>query len=294
MLRPPHLIFAALMFPSGAWAACEAPATTLDLQQDLDASELAFSKLDLEAFTAATDSARAAIPCLNETLPRAVVAQIHRFEGLRAFADSDPEAASLAFAAARAIQPAYVFPETLVPVGNPVRDLYTALDVSTPETVATAKPASGHLAFDGRVSEQRSKHWPTLFQRFDDAGAPVDTAYLWAADALPAYEVFVAPVVAEPAPVEPTPVAHGTEPVVEPPKKKKVPVLAITAGGSAAAAAVFYGLAAQQRAKFLDEDTEQAKLDGLYGRNHAFVVVSGVAGAAALGTGLGAVFTGTF
>jgi hypothetical protein len=115
---------------SVAWAAdCERRLSTAELDGLLGDARRSLEKLDTELFVKTTDALDLAIPCLGEPLTRHLAAEIHRTKGIRAVSERDPEA-PLVFAAARTIEPAYKFPSTLIPEGNPVRLAYAEVDTS--------------------------------------------------------------------------------------------------------------------------------------------------------------------
>src|SRR5688572_7533525 len=90
---------------------CAERTDTTDLTTAISDAEASFSDLDIDSFKEATDRLRAVLPCLDDPLTRHLSAEVHRFLGIRAFGDRDPDA-ELYFAAARAIEPDYQFPTT--------------------------------------------------------------------------------------------------------------------------------------------------------------------------------------
>ncbi|TNE90902.1 MAG: hypothetical protein EP330_07005 [Deltaproteobacteria bacterium] len=265
-------LLAMLLLPGLAWAGCDETTTAGQLRDSLSDAERAFAELDIASFQAATDRMRAQLPCVREVVPDEVIATTHRFEGLRRFADNDAEGAALAFAASRSLDPAYVLPEALVPLGNPVRTLYEGIDTTEPAVTWAPPPLEGHLRFDGAKDAQRPAEWPTLFQRFDGDGVNVDTAYLWPEDALPAYEARL---------------------VLAPKTRRMLPWVAV-ASAATIGAVTTYGMAFSKRGTFLDPETPATELPGLQKQNHTLTLASGVLGGVALGAGAGAVVTGVF
>lgn len=255
---------------------CPAGTTTTDLTTAISDAEATFADLDIEAFKEATDRLRELLPCLEDPLTRHLSAEVHRFLGLRAFGDRDPDAA-LYFAAARSIEPDHVFPVSLIPEGNPVRTSYRAYDLAQGRTVTVPEPAGGSLQFDARTTQLRPAAWPTIFQRLDEQGAVVHTAYLMPSDPLPDYPVKQLRVVA---------IDDPSLPVRPPAPPARTPLLVGTLT-AAAATGVLYGLAGVSKATFLDSSTPDAELDGLRKRTNALVLTSAVTGAAAVGLGVG-------
>ena len=135
-------LLAALLLPT-ALAAC--PSSDASLQSTLDSAQLAFSMMDSSGFSTATAEAEAQAACLSDPVSPTVAARLHRVLGLQAFVAGDEPGARTAFAAARAIEPDYQFPDSMVPSDHPVRQLYgQSLNASAASTELAA-PAAGHL-----------------------------------------------------------------------------------------------------------------------------------------------------
>lgn len=162
---------------------------TVELTRALGTAEAYFSSLNVDGFKRATDEARALVPCLDEPVPRTLAAELHRFQGIRAFVDRDLAAAQRSFTSARSIEPDYSFPTYLVPEGNPLLAQYAAADPTDPATRKVGKPRKGRLQFDGEPSLDRPTERPTVAQHLDERGRVVSTAYLAPGDTLFAYEI---------------------------------------------------------------------------------------------------------
>lgn len=274
-----------LLFLQAAFAGC--PATTGDLVASVEAAEAAFGALDVAAFRAATNKVTAEANCLADSASRPVVARLHRIEGLRAFVDGDAARADQAFAAARAIEPAYVFPEALVPEGHPVRVRYTALTPQAGSTTALPSPTSGYLTLDARSSRDLPADRPTLLQVVGDDGAVRASAYLWPGDPPPVYAASAVATGAPPPPTDPVPPPTTT-------KARKGPnlPLAVAAGASLAVAGGTMGLAAGSHAAYYADDARPAELDGLRARTNGLYLTSVGTGVLGVGLGVGAVLAG--
>ena len=255
-----------------AQAAC--PADPAALAGSLQKAEMAFSALDADGTRAAMNEALGEAACLSAPIDAALAARLHRDHGLRAFIDGNEAEARLAFAAARAADSSYEFPEGLLPRNHPIRALYDAA-TTVPATSAPApKPASGHLDFDGASSQSRPSAWPTVAELIDPSGKDVKSAYLEPGDALFPYPVA-------------TTVAASTH-------KKHGPSLplAIVAGASLVAAGACYGEADVSYNAFWDPNTANGDLPGLQAKTNALFYGSVGSGILALGTGVGAVVIG--
>ena len=166
-----------LLSVCAAQAAC--PASAASLQSTLDSAQLSFSTMDGAAFKASTAEAESQAACLSDSVPAGVAARLHRALGLRAFVDSDEAGSRAAFAAARAIEADYEFPEALVPASHPVRQLYTQAAGAYASTSVVSTPKSGELQFDGTPGNRRPTERATLALLVESKGAVINSAYLW-------------------------------------------------------------------------------------------------------------------
>ena len=166
---------------------CQEERQVAQIIASLETAEAAFSELDVDGLKPATDRAAKDVPCVREVLSRSLAARYHRFVGLRAFVDREQAKAVSAFAAARTIEPDYVFPESFIPSGNPVMNSYQALDITVDEWAAFKEPTEGTIQLDGRLASQRSTRFPHLFQYLDASGAVTTTRYIFPEERLPSY-----------------------------------------------------------------------------------------------------------
>jgi len=261
---------------------CLAPSTPGQLKAALDDAEARYADLDLDGFLAATELIEPLVDCSSAPIGAALAARTHRLRGLRAFVDQDEERAKLAFAAARAAEPGYSFPESLLPTGNPALDLYGAVPLSIGASESAAAPTEGMLTFDGVRADKRPTAWPTVAQHVVDDTTRA-SAYLWPGEALFDY----------PAPeVQPDPVQSAGR--AAPEWGRAQTGLTAGAGVSALAGGAFYLLAARSSSAYNSEETDPDELDGLRGATNRRSTVAGVAGAVAVGLGGAAVLTWQF
>ena len=266
-------------------ADCEAPIPPSHLSSLLDEAERAFIDLDIDAFIARTDELRAAIPCLSAVPAPSLVARIHRTEGLRLFGERNV-ASVRAFAAARAIEPDYVFPPEVVPAGSPILADATAMDPSTGRSEELPAPAEGRLHIDGREGLQRPLAWPSLVQLVADDSTPIWSVYLPHDSQAPAYEVRP-PQLEAVVPALPDPLPPETAPVRSP---LRLPLL-VAAGGSALVSGVTYGAAWLTRARWANPETEDERLPTLRARTNTLAGTSVVTGLTAVSLGAMLAFT---
>lgn len=267
-------------------APCASPTSTTALLALVEEVQGAYGALDAAALATSADRLAASLECLREPVPRPVAAAVHRAVGLRAFADRDPEKATRAFAAARAIEPAYRFPDSLVPQGNPLWSTYEAIPVEAGKVTTVPSPPAGYHLFDGRPLSERPASWPVIYQQADAAGAVVATAYLWQDMPVPGVPAVAStPVASAPAAATPSPAPIPAEPTVD----RGGPRWGLLGGGVGAlvVAGALYGVAYASHEAYGDPATDPADKEGLRTRTNVLYVSS--IGLAAVGVGCGVV-----
>lgn len=262
-----------LLLVSAALAAC--PADPLVVSATLDRAEDAFAELDATRFRAEIDQALQDVDCLSSRADAALAARLHRARGLRAFIDGDEGAARAAFAAARAADPAYAFPDAFIPLNHPIRALYHDPGVAY-APVAVAEPAEGSLEFDGVRSMTRPGSWPSVVVWRDASGAVRQSAWLEPGEPLFAY------------PGTTGVSARGSTRSTGHPSR----TLAIAAGASTLMGGGLLGAAKLSADRFWDPATPDGELEGLRTRTNTLTYGAAGLGALALGAGVGAVVVG--
>lgn len=288
-----------LLLVAHVLAACPEPASAF--ASALDEAEAAWRMLDTVALRAANNRARAMIGCLAEPVRPSAAAQMHRIEGLRAYADKDMVRAAQAFAAARRVEPGADIIGDMVPEGHPLRALADGTGADAGATAPLDPPATGHVEIDGRASTARPLGTPALVLLVD-RGAVLAGAYTWPTDAVFPYAVAVP---------EPAPVAAASPPAPAPPAapraasrplasaaatKKRGPhgALLATALASAAAAGGCYAISVANWQVYYDDDTDISDLPYVRADVNGFQDAALVLGAVSLGTGIGAFVAGSW
>ncbi|MFZ5477531.1 MAG: hypothetical protein ACOZNI_12215 [Myxococcota bacterium] len=259
--------FATLIAPALA-AECEAGVSVGQLESQLLAAEVAYARLDLPAFRDAVATAGDGLKCLAEPVMPTTAARYHRVKGLAAFVARDHGEASRAFAAARMLEPAYRFPDTMVPPNNPLWEHYGLIAIDGGRFTKVPAPGTGRVTFDGLPTRMRSEDWPTIFQLQDGSGAVTDTRWLQPGQPIPRYPVGAEP----PAEERPSRGASGNTRAR----------LLVGAGAGAAMSGALFGMSALSRAEFDGGGSERW-------RDQASVLEW-----AAIGVGSAAVTTGVF
>lgn len=281
-----HFLFLTFLPAAMAAASCPAPTHAADLAAKVNSAEQAYATFEVETFASSLDEAALILPCVVDVVAPDVAAHYLRMSGLRYFIERDPTHADQAFAAARALEPGYVFPETLIPAGHSVRTHYTAVDLTLVQPIVIARPRTGQLLFDGAPATTGAAGTvrpglPAIVQVQDASGAVVETAYVLPTDPLPAYDAV--------------PLAVTSAGGVRRPLSPKVP-LAIGAGVAAVASGALYALSAGSRQEFdtYREDDSIQNLSSLKARtNGEFVGALGL-GMLAVAGGVGALLVGTW
>ncbi len=244
------------MFVRTAAADCTFQTLPDELSEAIGAAEEAYSTLDEERFRRATTEVDFVLPCLSDPVDSVLATRLHRLRGLGYFAAGDLQAATEALQSARVLDPDYVFPESILPVGFELRDRYEALPGTEGTLRRMPRPRRGALWLDGSESGQRPLDRAALFQQLDPAGQVLQTHYLSPTDPLPSY-----------------PGIH-----------KRQTNWLIASAGTAALASTLYGLSWVSRAQLntVDASWDADQLDRVQRRTNTLFWLSAVSGVVGL------------
>ena len=244
-------------------AGCPTQVAADALNASIDRALQKIADFDIDAFRTETDAVRGMMPCVSEPLSPKDAASLHRLFGLRAFGERNVES-SVAFAAARFLDPDFVFPEDVVPTGNPVLDDYNVIDLAARQTDEVPEPTVGQLSFDGQVSLERPLNWPTIVQIYDGESAIADSVYLLPGDRMPFYP------------------GSGTIDT----ERLRAPLLVFT-GATAVGAGVLYAVALANKAAYRNPDNlDYRQLDTQRASTNALVISAGVSGIVSVASGV--------
>ncbi len=253
----------AILASSPALAAdCPFATTVADANGLLDSAESSYGDLDVDGFDAALDELSLTLQCLDERMPTATAAKVHRLQALRSFIAGDDAQWPESLRAAKALEPAYSFPDSLLPTNHPLRTEYGRMSAKVSEGTAVPPSTQGTLAFDGVQTDVRPAH-ATFFQVLGADGV-ITNRYVWPSQPLPAYAGEDGSV-----PVTESPVTPPDDPIeLPPPPDTKPPVLestgiALAAVGSVGAG-VFYWRALHHKSL-----AEQPQPRGQFAIDHA-------------------------
>ncbi len=105
------------------------------------------------------------LECLGEVLEPRVVAEYYRLLGLRAFLGREPQQARSYFHYAWQILPDYQWPESLLPMGHPVRKYWNEAAKLPPDELEHVDVPKGMNMFvDGQQTELRPVGRPVIMQ----------------------------------------------------------------------------------------------------------------------------------
>ncbi len=239
-----------LALAATALAECTVPRTLAELDTSVGEAESSWGQ-SAEYFGEAIGGTRAVLGCVNQPLPPATAARLLRLRGLEAFLGRDTPTAAAAFNAARALDPQLDLPESMAPVGNPLRAVWdTHVEPGPAATLRDAR--RGSLYVDGAPAKTVPTERPFVFQWID--GVRVEGAIATAND-LPSYP-------------------RETHPAATP--------LMVASGVAAAAAVASYGLAWAARDEWENPDGAES-FESAYARTNTLSIVAAGAGIGAVG-----------
>lgn len=274
------LLVSALATP--AWAdPCAVPVSEFSAR--VDAAEQAYADFEVQAFSASMDEAALMLPCLNAVVTNGVAAHYLRMVGLQQYVGHDTVKAEALFGAARSLDAAYQFPDSLIPTGHAIRTHYGAVDVSILPWTPIGAPRTGSVMFNGvpvSATAPERPGWPAIVQVVDKDSLVTATALVYPTQSLPPYDALPLPVSA----------VAGVE---RHPMNPKIPV-GIATGLAAIASGTLYGLASGSAADFHTyraDDTVDA-LTARQKKTNGLVYASVATGVLAVAGGVGVVLVG--
>jgi len=291
-----HLL---LLHAPTAHAAC--PATAADLATAVNASESAFSAMNIQTFGQARGEAIEMVDCLEEQLPPANVASLHRMQAFASFVAQDDSNTLARFRSALALQPGYRLPSSIAPEGSPLQILYQQAHQAEPSASLPVRPPNGtSLYVDGQLATAAPTERPFLLQVFASDGSVSWTGYLQPGDSLPESAVAATP----PEPIPPQ--LESEPPIIAPTQaqpESQFPVGRTVAVGTSIATTAALGVLALRSynswQNILDECTTKeggcstGTLDNMEAERLQAVGLSigaGVTGALSLGLGVSLAF----
>jgi hypothetical protein len=259
------------LFVGRAQADCIEAVSSNEFAQQVSLGDAAFAEMDGDAFNAALFWVSEALPCLSDGLSAGQVTSLHRLQALSAFSARDPSMTTLFLQSVLSTAPNYELPDSIAPDGHPLRlhfDVAHGMPKVPPRPVPT--PRKGWIQVDGQSALAVPQERPFVFQYFDENGIPEHSALLMPGMEIPRY-----------------PRSMGEDLPV------KLP-LVVLSGVSALSSGVLYLMSSRAEASFWDPETKDSELESLQRQANGLSWASLFVGTAAAGTGIAAVWTGSY
>ena len=235
----------------------------------MGAAESVIAEQDARKLKGRMSAVKSEVGCLGEVAPPLLAARYHRLRAVQTdplgVTDDNPALLG-ALRTAKALDPEYAFPAELLPADHSVRLAYDTVAADELVTERVRAPRAGSLAFDGTEGLDRPANGATLFQRLDEEGAVVETAWVSRGEPLPTYEV--------------KPVLRNS-------------LLATTVGLALGAGGLYAGALIGEK-RVLDEDQSRSldELESMRRRTNAMFISSIGIALVAGGAGVGAAMVG--
>ena len=149
-----------LLLAQAALADCDEDA----LRQVLDTGESAFVARDKDGVRAASTDVTGLVECQSAPIAPATAARVHGLLGMNAWLDQDEDTAALYFAAARAADLDYLFPQTAVPETHPMRKAFDESSGAFALTTPLQPVETWTWFVDGRASTDLYSQRPVVLQ----------------------------------------------------------------------------------------------------------------------------------
>jgi hypothetical protein len=291
----PRFLFAALLLPAPAWAAC--PASVADLRTATAEALRAWVDLDLEAFPTHYAAVVEAEGCVTAPLSSVEAADLHLVHALDAWGRRDEAATRAALVGLHETDRAYPLSEGIAPQGSGLRALWDAVQTATVTTTPLPAHAAGTWRVDGRARSDVAADGASTYVQRLDGDALAGSWYLASGAADPRYAELVAAVPKSAgtearATVPRDPAPERKIPAGPPPERPISRPLAIGAGAATVGSVALLGVAASARSRFLDEASPTNPMESTYQLNQAAGYGGYALGVAAIGLGAGAVVAG--
>ena len=254
-----------------ASANCDEFVSPSDLAHQVSLGDAAYTEMDPTALGQSMLWLYESLPCLSDGLKPGQVTSLHRLQALSAFLAEDHGLTTLYFRSVLASAPDYELPDYLAPEGNLLR-LHFEVAQSMPPVPAREIPAPrrGMILVDGQPVLAVPQDRPYLFQYFDENSDIRHTTLLMPNEELPRY---------------PSDARRGG--------RVRLP-LAILSGTAALGSGTLVWMANRAEADFWDSGTAVAELEALQRRANGLSWASLAVGTVAVGTGVAALWTGSF
>ena len=261
-----------ILFVGQAHAQCEQSVTADEFGQQISKGTAAFSNLESEGVRASLSWLSRNLPCVNQPLHESQVLAFHRLRAFDYFLSKDPGQTTLYLRSVLATSPNYDLVDDWAPDGSLLRRYFEVAQSWPVVPYRTIpKPTDGTIYIDGEKSHQVPQDRPYLFQYFPNTqGDP--------------FSGIVEPGIAAPSDYPSTRGSIGNI---------RMPLL-VASGVSALTSGTLYFLAVRAENQFWDSATLPEELVALQRRANGLSWASFAMGTVAVGTGVGALWTGAF
>ncbi|MAY81731.1 MAG: hypothetical protein CL930_13245 [Deltaproteobacteria bacterium] len=287
------LVWALLGSTAMARQGCPDVRSTAYLAQQISLADVAFSKMDEEAFRKARWASQRGVACLGEPVQPGQAAAYYRMEALGSFLDGNHAQTVGFFKSMLQVAPNYMLPEGLAPNGHPLRVNFEVAQGTVPMVGdPVARPMEGVIRIDGKVALELPKDRPYVFQHLDGEGRVQISAVVGIGVEPPRYTMGRGMQTAGQ-------VRRNTSATVSRAKRSgpaisvNVPLASIAAV-TAAVSGVTYAVAASNETRFWDPTTADSELKSLRDRTNTLVWVSAGAATVSVTTGVAAFVVGEF
>lgn len=261
----PLVVVSVAIFAPTAHARCATPSALAAVEDLLAAGDRHFDELEDVELRKDLDDAAAAISCLEETLPPATAAHLHRLTALWHDLQGDRASRDAAFTAAGRADPEYRFPPRVLAPDNPTARAYVATIGAAVPAEPVPEPAPGvSLLWDGATAEGRPAGLPVVLQVVEGEGQIDFSGLLSPLAPLPDYPRPAAVAVVD-TPPDPDPVPNG--------RRGKIIRISLLSGGGAL-------LAGSAACSYLAWDKVQSFEGNYYGESARTVALTGADDAA--------------
>ncbi|MBI2475538.1 hypothetical protein HYV69_03900 [Candidatus Uhrbacteria bacterium] len=262
-------------------AECAKTIAVSEIQKAAMQGENAFSDMNVSALLQQAQRAREQIVvCVAEPISPSSAAAFHRLMALDAFTRHNDSRVIAEFHAARRLEPGYILPASVAPIGHRLHELYaSAASAEDGISESVFAPEGGYAIVGGVRNAPRLSATPFIIQVYGPKGVWIETRYIQPGEKLPVWGQNILGITAK---------DLGIDTV---PTWKKPIAWYIAAGVSTLVAGTFYGLALREKSLFNDELTPDSDLSGHRDRANAFGWTAvGTGGLAVVLSGIGVGF----
>ena len=153
-----------------AAAECTAPTTFQAYSRVIVEAEQAIRDSDRATLERAERDAETQLQCLRSALRPADVASFMRLKGIAHFVRKERDTSTVWFEAARAVEPSFSLPVSLIPERHPLRRAFESVQVPEEDLTRLPEPAEGTTEVNGRPANEVPARLPWVLQWRNSTG----------------------------------------------------------------------------------------------------------------------------